>query len=176
MRIYLDMDGVCCDFVGGVLRLFKKDGRIDDWPKGQYDVAKVAGISEKDLWQSVDNAGHEFWRNLKEEVWFKPLYSGLKKRADQGLYFLTSPSKHESCLAGKCRWLRDRFGDFFDEVVYTRHKQLLANADSVLIDDDPRNIEKFIKAGGKGILVPRPWNDAEEPLNIADYVLKKLEE
>jgi hypothetical protein len=38
-------------------------------------------------------------------------------------------------------------------------KFLCAKPDNILIDDSDKNCNSFIKAGGKAILVPQPWNN-----------------
>jgi 5'(3')-deoxyribonucleotidase len=61
-------------------------------------------------------------------------------------------------------------------VVFTSHKELLADDDSCLIDDDEKNIKAFREAGGNALLFPQPWNGHETPLNPVRYVLDWLEE
>jgi 5'(3')-deoxyribonucleotidase len=175
-RVFLDMDGVCCDFVGGVFNLFGKKLNEEEWPKGAYDIAKVLGVTEGELWTKVDEAGWVFWFNLREYPWFKALYDSLTKWSDGELYFLTSPSKHASCLAGKREWLSKRLGKMFDKVIYTKHKHLLAGSETYLIDDSDKNVDEFRAAGGSALLFPMPWNKADEPTNHVKYVMDWIRE
>ena len=48
--IYLDIDGVCVDFLRGALHLHLGEGAdrmMEEWPKGQWYIEKVLGISEE---------------------------------------------------------------------------------------------------------------------------------
>jgi 5'(3')-deoxyribonucleotidase len=53
-------------------------------------------------------------------------------------------------------------------------KELLAVESAVLIDDNEDNIEKFVSAGGSGVLWPRRWNKGDESRSIQD-LLKEVE-
>jgi len=169
MQVFLDLDGVCCDFAGGVAKHLNKK-LPTEWPLGKH-LADVLGITHDEIWDVLDEAGEEFWVSLKPYPWFKTLYAALKKEADE-LFFLTSPSRHISSLSGKQRWLNEHVGRSFDKVIFTNHKELLADPDSCLIDDQERNITAFIAAGGKGLLFPQPWNGHETPLNPVEHVTR----
>ncbi len=57
-------------------------------------------------------------------------------------------------------------------------KHLLAHKDALLIDDRDENVAEFRHAGGKAILIPRPWNnqrchtDANGNFNVDDFMIQ----
>ncbi len=156
MTIYLDMDGVVSDAHDAFLRAMGRDDLIKDYPAGEFNVDKVAGVSAKTMWRDVAARGRELWSKMKKLPWADELYAELKKLGD--VVFLTSPSQDPDSLAGKLEWLQ-RFTkrkDFTDYVMTSR-KELLAAPGTVLIDDRPSNCEKFRTAGGKAVLFPARW-------------------
>jgi hypothetical protein len=49
-------------------------------------------------------------------------------------------------------------------------KELLARPDTLLIDDNEKNISAFRKSGGMAITVPRPWNRLRGCANTSLYL------
>ena len=168
--IFLDMDGVCCDFDSGVARLLNKK-LPSVWPLGK-SVGDVLDTDFEEVREAVERKGEKFWTELHAYPWFKTLYKALEKEAD--VFFLTSPGPHASAGSGKQRWLNTQFGRYCDNLIVTRHKYLLAKDDAWLVDDSERNIKEFSDAGGKVVLFPQPWNGNETPLNPVDKVLKTV--
>lgn len=159
--IYLDMDGVCCDFVTASIRIngFDPDTVIADWAtqyKGEFYTYKVLGIELDTFWDRIGTGGTAFWRELDAYPWFESMYEELNRLGR--VVFLSSPTRNPSCLAGKLQWLQDRFGKTFKEFIFTTNKDLLAHSGAALIDDYETNIQKFRERDGNGILFPRVWN------------------
>lgn len=162
--IYLDMDGVCVDFVKKVCTLYglpstRYHQLMLDWPylhPFEWNIEVILDTSEYNLWKMIDDAGIDFWRDLVPYNWFKFLYDELSAIAP--VYFLTKPSRNPDCVAGKLLWLQDRFGPKFRDYIFTPHKHLLAQSGTVLIDDKISSIKSFNTHYGHGILFPRPWN------------------
>ena len=156
--IFLDMDGVCCNFVKGTCAVlgFDYNEVLNNWPLGTYDYSTVMNIGPKEMWEKIDSRGKLFWRELQEYSWFEDLYDALKEIAP--VYFLTSPAWNPDCAEGKLHWLQDRFGEDFRDYVLTHHKFLLSKKRSILIDDSPAQCDKFTGGDGRAILFPQPWN------------------
>lgn len=74
----------------------------------------------------------------------------------QDFAFLSAPMQHES-WAWKSEWFDKHFPQHHKRLIITHDKTVLARK-NILIDDRNENVEDFWLAGGKGILVPRPWN------------------
>lgn len=154
--IYLDLDGVCCDFLTASLKTLNKEDVILNWPSGAFDIEKAVGISRKDFSNIMDSYDSNFWRNLEEYPWFWELYKTLKNIGD--VIFCTKPATSSQSVKGKLEWLQDRFGKDFREYVFIDKKYYLANPNSLLIDDDERQTEPFKNHGGEAILFPQIWN------------------
>lgn len=170
--IYIDMDGVLSDFVQGALDLFQQPDALSDWPLGSHRVAQVLGVSGTEFWKRIDASGSSFWSELAPYPWVAELLTLVDSYP---WYILTSPSRDGSSADGKMQWMRRYLGDDFRRYLISPQKQLLANSNSILIDDLDPNIERFETAGGTGILFPRKWNAnhrlADKPLA---YVQQRL--
>ena len=159
MNILLDMDGVLANFVRGCCRACGRDDSkiIETWPPEEWNLDVVLKMPIEELWKYVNEGGSNFWATLDEYEWAKELYVECKKRAD--VYFLTAPSTHPLSLAGQLEWIYKFTGDSSHKnYLMGSPKFLCAKPDNVLIDDSDKNCNNFIKAGGKAILVPQPWN------------------
>ncbi len=170
--IYLDMDGVCADFIKSAMKIFKREDLYTNWPKGIYNVEEAIGISPAEFWKEIGKGGYKFWSTLEELPEFKEMYAALLKIGD--VYFCTSPSRDPDSLKGKLMWLQDRFGGSFRNYIFIKDKHLLAKKDSFLIDDFDENCEKFLKAGGNSILFPQDWNSNNGIKNKISFVLDSI--
>jgi 5'(3')-deoxyribonucleotidase len=162
MNIFIDMDGVLTDWVRGVCDLMGLDhaSTLEKWPRGVVGMEKVLGMTEDELWEKIQERKH-FWLDLKPMLGAKELWDFCNQAGD--LYVLSSPSRDPKSASEKIEWLNAFTGEKkFRKYVFTKHKHLLAKPDAILIDDYDSNIDAFVKAGGKGILVPRQWNSNAE--------------
>ena len=169
-RIFLDLDGVCCDFVGAATKTLGRTELLDDWPKNkELDELLSLDRHTEFLPKLEALGGFHWWAQVPEYPWFKEFYDGLKGVGD--VTFLTTPSHQPSCVYGKLVWLHDRLGDDFSDYIFTRKKELLAQPGTLLIDDTPEVVKAFIRHGGHGIVFPQPWNgsdlDIYDPLKAA---------
>lgn len=142
-RIFVDMDGVVADFLGGVSELIG------------YTL-------------TPDDKGHKEYDDRKEELTNKRLFRNLKPLPD--MYDLIAYIRHtglpweiltaagkvnrELVVFDKNSWVR-RYIDPSVVVTCTyrgSQKAAFAEPGSVLIDDRKKNIECWEKAGGIGIL------------------------
>jgi len=161
LKILLDMDGVLTNWEKGVCDLFKLDYEevVASWPPGEYGIETAAGINEGKVWDAINNAGEDWWANLEEYPWARSFYNDCTAMADT--YFVTSPSKHGSSLAGKLTWMQKFTGaDDFRNFLVGPKKYLCARPDQVLVDDSDKHINQFRERGGFGILFPRQNNSA----------------
>lgn len=175
MIILLDMDGVVSDAHHAFCHAIGCPELLERWPAGEFQVYKVAGISEVEMWKMVDEVGVELWSKMRPLPWAKKLYEGL---CDIGnVVFTTSPSYDPQCAAGKLQWLQDFTGkhDFRDFII-TPRKDLLAAPHRTLIDDYPSNCKKFEAAGGRAIQFPAKWSGYTRPMiEVAvDRILEEL--
>lgn len=157
--VFLDMDGVLCDFTRAVVSgLF---GRSDIRPE-QYDLAAHLGVTDDELWTAIDRAGERFWATLPEFPWTHDLLRLL--RANHGrVVICTTPSRRPASRHGKLEWLCDRgLGDH--ELVFApMGKHHYARPGALLIDDHLDHAAAFAQRGGTALLWRQPWSQAKDP-------------
>lgn len=161
--VYIDLDGVICDFEGTYQKLFgvhpkdAKDSRSENWKsfveqKAFENLDMISGadtfLNALKLLQETDN------------VTFKYLTSAGGKS-----------ETNDSVKAQKNEWLRKKGLDFFEcIVVYSgSHKADYANAQSMLVDDTQRVLDKFKQNGGN---IFRHTNSYRDTLvNILGFIV-----
>lgn len=153
--IFLDMDGVICDFVGSVAREFP------ELPPNWKD-----SLTEYNLKASLPQELRDtFWEECsKRQVFLKadplPHFEDLKNLCEkyaERVVILTSAGYSPDFHAQKREWLR-KYWDSDYGVVMTMDKGLLAKRGRVLIDDCDKNCLDFLRCGGDAIVFPQPWN------------------
>ena len=159
-KIFLDMDGVLCDFSRGYIEHYGMDFAIEDIAYWGYalDVWKNSGKRVRDFWNGLDVA---FWQNLERTPECDQI---LELVSSYKPVLLTAPplgSSSWQAVAGKTMWIQSNLRDYFYEgrFLIGPAKEYCAGPDSILIDDCQDNCVKWETEGGKAIMVPRPWND-----------------
>lgn len=186
MVALVDMDGVCCDFIGAALQRLSYYGVISYRPEyylerwqaeftGVWDVCSVTELSQHDFWRAIDSYGEPFWRHLAELPLYSKLLNTIREHGCK-LVFASAPSRVKSSYGGKCDWLSDRGFVPRNDAMLGSNKWLMAKPGHILIDDSDENCEQFRKHGGRAVLVPRVWNSLHATAAmgdnaIAEYVL-----
>lgn len=178
LDIYLDMDGVCTDFVSAAIRAhgFDVDDTLRKWQQqhaGEFFPYKIMGMEKDRFWKHLNTQGESFWTQLAPYPW----YDELMERASVlgHVVFLTSPTHDPCCASGKLHWLQARFGVAFQDYIFTAHKDRLAHPRAVLLDDFDHNVQKFVARGGHGIVFPQIWNSSAPHVGQRmEYVFGKL--
>jgi 5'(3')-deoxyribonucleotidase len=165
------MDGVLSDFVGGMCRAHGIENPYNnpetDW---KIDFPKLTGIETSEFWKPCDSK--EFWLGLEPLPDGRFLIDYLLNKFDiENLCILTSPTLGDGCAPGKIAWLKKWYPKFQRRFLIGPAKEFCAYNDSVLIDDQKKNCEKFWVAGGGAILWPAPWNENRD--FASEYVLSK---
>ena len=184
IKVFLDMDGVIADFVGGLHRALgiDYDKSRYPYPVTKYDIfedvcARSNGrVSMDNLYSSCDSA--EFWAELEWDPMGKEIAKVINEvfphDYDERICICTSPMANPDAWKGKIVWLNKNLPRIKHIAIMTAPKCLLAKPGHVLIDDKDSNIEQFRKHGGAGFLVPQPWNSARE--EYGTNYLPKLKE
>lgn len=171
-KVYLDMDGVLADFISRAAQLHSRSFK-DLWvnsPKnrGKFWIDEAWGLTREEFWSPIIN-DQEFWSELDIYPKARELVDTLNKYVGEGnLYLLTAPAPYPGCYAGKMEWILTNFPELKNKLILTKHKGLLAKPDTLLVDDADHNFESFIKAGGRAVLLPRPWNSEHKKLDVFD--------
>lgn len=178
--IYLDMDGVCANFVRGVGILYKRPA-LDleyrtlskrlGYEEPPWNFFPMITKDEATAWKRIAEEGWEFWRNLEETDEYTELLEMLR---GYEIVFVSHPTRSADSIKGKLLWLQDRFTDVFSNYFLGGwNKASLAGSGGILIDDNQDNVDKYIAAGGMAILFPRPWNRNRDR-NWKEYVEEGL--
>lgn len=164
MIIYLDLDGVLTQCHMCALQFYGMNP--NEYPRGMRvkDILAGAGITTKakyeDFWADF---GEDFWDSLIPTDECDRLLRKCAGLVGEGNIFIASrPTKNPQSLSGKMFWIYENLPKWIhNQVIFLRHKELLANVNTLLIDDSPTNCARFRRAGGYAIMFKRPWNDNE---------------
>lgn len=176
--LLFDLDGLLADFVGGVLKHFgREDVHISRVPWG---IEEFLGIAANAFWPTLD---YSFWAGLKPWADGLALLHAAKLLVGPDrIGLLTSACLTPGCADGKRWWVQHHIPEFagrlivvypppiglHDKGIKGGAKELIAGPGKILIDDHDRNVDKFIAAGGRALLVPRPWNRASDHCKATD--------
>ena len=178
-HIFIDMDGVLCDFVEASIRLHQRSPpwAYANWPEGEYEIYNVLGIAEDEFWEPIHGAGWEWWAAMPAFEWAATLVELCEQYADT-VAIATSPSRDGSSSFGKMRWMQQYFPRLTRKMMIGPRKEWLAAPGRVLIDDSDEKATAFAKAGGTPILFPQLWNRNRKLLDAEcrlEYVARRLE-
>jgi 5'(3')-deoxyribonucleotidase len=178
IKIYLDMDGVCCNWLDSTLLLLDRKDLIKNIPKDAFNIEEATELDFLYIRNELAKLGSKFWKDLEEFSWFKKLYEELNALGE--VVFLTAPSTDPSSLKGKLQWLQDRFGENFKSYIMTPQKFHCANMNSILIDDTLEQCHKFIKNDGFAVMFPSELNhlidDLKTDEDVINYTIKLVKE
>lgn len=180
-QLYLDMDGVLVDFIGGALARHNSDtefyyathpDRLGRWIY-ETDIA----ANKQQFWEKVNVPG--FWVGLRptressDLVFLVGELFGIDRTA-----ILTAPSDDPKSITEKQNWVAKYFPEYKLNMIFAPgdSKKLVAGPGRILIDDSDTNVRNWALAGGTGILFPRPWNTNYSNPNPLGYVMDKLGE
>lgn len=165
-HLYLDMDGVQCDFMGKWEMLLKT-------PKYKNSTSLNDAITL--LSQSSDREVYEFFRDLM------PLNGGSKIVSYLKTYkipytILSAPLRgpySKDSIKGKKEWLDKYNPDTSDSAIFTSGKFKYATSGgqpNVLVDDLSKNINEWRQKGGIGI--QHSNNNTDETIKQLDKIYR----
>lgn len=156
------MDAVIADFLPSALRVLNRKYRKDNpatikeyQEYGQFSIADFYGISKEQFWAAVDSDQY-FWINMQPFPWAAQLVGFLNEFAP--VTIASSPHTSRICIADKVEWLQKHLNIKSEGCMFGARKYLMANPETLLIDDLQSNVDDFISHGGKAICVPSNWN------------------
>lgn len=152
-KIFLDLDGVIRDWIGGVFRLFGCESiPITEWGDLEKYICNSHKISNYEFWTRLH---YRFWETLEP---YPYMFEVLNLLPMKKVCILTSPSL--TSAGGTQAWIQQHLPYLFINKQYLigPAKEFCACSTSLLIDDSEDHINNFIRKGGSGILFPQPWN------------------
>ena len=179
------MDGTIADWNGGVLKLFKKDKDVyKNWTPGNSHIETAINKTREEVNDAINKAGKDFWANLEPYPWSQKLFSECRKITRTCI--LSDPGRFYRSVEGKIEWLQKNLSKYnlrgkgFEDFLFGPNKDFAASSDAILIDDNEKKIDDFIKAGGKGIIFPRIWNRnhqySKDPLSYTLIALRQFKD
>jgi len=170
MRILVDCHEVLADFTTAALKIHgytrEQFEKLPGYTPGARDLAKQLGISKGEFWFPINRAGAPFWRGLAVLPNAIALLEHVISLTNDW-HIVSTPSRHSSSYAGIRQWVQFHIDENFSRLVLMQDKHLLANPNTILIDDSEDNIREFATAGGNGFLFPAWHNQlrgVEDPL------------
>lgn len=163
MKIFLDMDGVLVDFQRPALA--RHGIRYNVYPSAcGWDIVKACNLlkpgcdmTPERFWKGVE--GKDFWAGLPKTSLCQPLIDLLLWEVGFNNVCILSSCEIDGSIDGKRAWIKANLPKkLHDKHFFGRPKEFLATPDSLLIDDYDGNVDKWIAAGGIGLLVPAQWN------------------
>jgi rfaE bifunctional protein nucleotidyltransferase chain/domain len=151
----VDLDGVLVDFFGSMARALNLPWEPEEC-RGEYDPGKIFGVPTDlfslfgpDFWEAAG------WMPDGREIWS----TVLRLFGEENVYLCSSPTHESSSPMGKLRWIeRNLDAQWSRRYIFTPCKSILATNETYLIDDCYEVVAAFCHRGGRGVLVPRPWN------------------
>lgn len=179
-RIFIDLDDVLNEFTMTTLRNLGCD-IVDYDPEWGWDIVLAYNcthprhhLTAGSFW---DSFGCDHWATLPKSGMCDLL---IMRCADfvgrENVCVLSCPTEDPDCLAGKLEWIHSNLPEWIHrQYMIGPQKHLCASPESLLIDDCDKNIKDFAMAGGKTILVPRPWNCQNNLPNPTRQVFSRLD-
>ena len=129
------------------------DGVLVDFNKGYFELTghRLDGVHRTDthFWDPINEAGYDFWINLKWMPDGKDLWSYIEKYNPE---LLSAPSRKPDSRIAKYDWVERELPGVHLILRRAKNKKEFASPTSILIDDRDDNISDWINAGGIGIL------------------------
>ena len=143
-KVYVDMDGVIADFFSALAE-FRK---VNHW-KDQGEITLDTSIKELQ--------GTNFFETLPVFPFAKKLVNLVKSYTGGDWYINTSPLRDdlENSRKYKTKWL-EKHNFKPNDIIVTKRKESYAvdkktGIPNILIDDRPKNLERWVARGGVGI-------------------------
>jgi len=160
--IYVDMDGVLADFVTGIKKIFPTydESRYQSDPKYRSEQWKRVAKYSKE--------GGKLWLELPEMADAKQLMNFVQDYNHEILSATGNPAY--GAEPQKRTWISSRWPVIKVNLVHkSTDKAQYATPESILIDDQRKSIDPWIKAGGIGIL----HKNAAQTINELKKILNR---
>lgn len=173
MKIFLDLDGVLVDFVGGICAWHERPNPYQQGISAEYAIEDIWGMPRTHFWEPCSDP--QFWANLEwTEDGQDILHEVLEFADTSDICLLTSPTLDPEAAKGKMLWIQHHLAMFTRQFLIGPPKHFCAHPGAILIDDSDTNIATFVEHGGHGITVPRPWNNHYDKTDVIGHVRAQI--
>ena len=180
--VYCDLDDVLADFMKGLHKALHILYDYENYPykKGDWNILGYQIKSDDGSLVSFDQCNDccttSFWQDLEWMHDGHDIFRAIfDKFSTNQIYLLTTPMPNLESASGKMIWVYENLPVHLKHTIITQApKHLLARPDTLLIDDKDENVDDFREAGGKALLVPRPWNRAHLQADRTVKVVKEF--
>ena len=142
-KVFVDMDGVLCDFIAAANDLFQLKN-FNQWNK-----------MKKTHWREIKQEGTKFWADMSWTKDGKKLWDYIISNYKDVQILSAHPMDKGESELGKRLWLRRNLGASYAAnaiICLGADKQTYADINHILIDDMERNIRQWMNNNGIGIL------------------------
>lgn len=163
MNVFLDMDGVLCDFISSVLHKASKPVSYNSVKEESLN-AVIPKSEVNRIWKIIHKQRSVFWEKLEPTPFvyaIRDSYDDLFRSHYNNLYILSSPIAGPASAQGKMKWLRNHMPFLpASNIILTASKHLLSHEGNILVDDRLSVAAEFTSNERKGecIVFPQPWN------------------
>jgi len=182
--VFLDVDDVLANFMKGLHKALNISYDYSNYPyeKGNWDILGYQIKSDDGSLITFDQCNDccntSFWQHLEWMHDGRDILRAIMNTLDfhlETVYLLTTPMPNLESASGKMIWVNDNLPIYLKRTIITQApKHLLARPDTLLIDDKNENVDGFREAGGKALLIPRPWNRAHLQADRTVEVVKEF--
>lgn len=194
MKIYIDLDDVLADFIGGLCRAHnvcpnklhavRAASGLWDCTASLRSIAPVWRPATDDhtaFWRPVHARGMLFWQALHPLPWMRGLLDVVNAH-DPDFRIVTTPSQRIDSLVGKIHWVARHVPELglspdctcSKRLLFMTNKHELAKPGRLLIDDNPANVKLWQQHGGTGITFMRGTVDQITAAQPVQYVRQAI--
>lgn len=161
-KIFLDLDDTLNDYMGYALEKLGCEGPYDpafgnDFHRAVNELHPTRDFTKWEVWDALDSL--DMGKDVPKSNEFELLVHWSKDIVGLENVFILTTMVAPELITFKLSWMRNHLpGWLQDQYILTTRKRACASREALLIDDCEQNVDEFQAAGGKAILVPRPWN------------------
>lgn len=169
LTIYLDMDGVLCDFDKQYIKVNGTPPSMANRDRKEKDAKWLKFIEGKNF-EKLD-----YFKNAKVLLGVIEILDSDPNVKVEILSSAGGPSNYDEVKSQKVKWLKDHNITYKVNIVTGRSKKKeYANENTVLIDDTADVVDSFNSAGGHAILHKDVTKTVEQLLKIYGKFKDKL--
>src|SRR5258708_2072308 len=125
MKVWIDLDGVLVDFVGGAKKIHNKENV--QLPLGQWEIAPYFGLSNNAFWKPI---GRDFWAELQFCSDAMEILGIIESTFGfENCCLLSAPNKDVDCASGKIQWIANNLPSYWHANKYCicSNKEMVAH-------------------------------------------------